>query len=694
MKSKIIAIAMCMVLTMMPMTAFAAAPETAANDRVSPNAATLIDISGPECTITYNDEVMYTGMKPTAFDLGVSILYNGQPLFRDAHYTVTCNIMDQGYYPEGLQIKGVGGCTGTLKLPVTIKGKKKQTDLSNATVNYTEAQAYTGSAVEPEVTVVHDGKTLIKGTDYTVSYKDVIYPGTYSDVITITGTNNYKGTITKSVTIKDPVFKTEITKVSTAKNDPYIEYSAADVPGADKITYAVRCQVDKNTTPWKTVAAAATGTKVTAEALAGKTSYAVEVTPTVVLNGKTFTGTTVTKYINMQKPPAGAICSGEELIEKINANPKGSYYLTGNITLPVNAMVTETFKGTLDGKGYTIKGYTATERDKYARVGLFAFADGATFKNIKMTGVNINLNVDGGAYVGILTSNSSTSTKFQNIQVSGKVNVVSVSGSDGTDLEYGGITSGSGTFTNCKSSVNVTLKHTSEYSGVGAVGIGSYGTFTNCTNTGNITVTGNLEYYAASACGIAGYAKKATNCKNSGKITVKSGNKYHYMASVAAGIAESVEKATNCKNTGAITVNSQDESGSFSVSGIAATTTGATDAGAYKCSNTATIKFTGKTNNGEMGGVIAAGSAYQSYNKGKVTATVTKAYDYVEVGGVCGDGGTINCYNTGAVYLSGKGYVGGLIGNGQEARCTYNTGKVTGVNKATKGAIIGQYTGM
>ncbi len=50
---------------------------------------------------------------------------------------------------------------------------------------------YTGSAITPEVIVTDLGKTLVKDTDYTVSYSNNVEPG-YATV-TVTGTGNYKG---------------------------------------------------------------------------------------------------------------------------------------------------------------------------------------------------------------------------------------------------------------------------------------------------------------------------------------------------------------------------------------------------------------------------------------------------------------------------------------------------------------------
>ncbi len=52
-------------------------------------------------------------------------------------------------------------------------------------------RVYTGKAVAPAPTVVLDGKTLKRGTDYTVAYKDNIKVGRAT--CTVTGINDYRG---------------------------------------------------------------------------------------------------------------------------------------------------------------------------------------------------------------------------------------------------------------------------------------------------------------------------------------------------------------------------------------------------------------------------------------------------------------------------------------------------------------------
>ena len=75
--------------------------------------------------------------------------------------------------------------------PVSLKG---------ATVTIAQkAYEFTKKAVKPAVTVELNGDKLEKGNDYTVSYSNNIYPGTAK--ITVTGINDYKGTVTKTFSI-------------------------------------------------------------------------------------------------------------------------------------------------------------------------------------------------------------------------------------------------------------------------------------------------------------------------------------------------------------------------------------------------------------------------------------------------------------------------------------------------------------
>ena len=80
--------------------------------------------------------------------------------------------------------------------------------VSLATVTGLKAQSYTGKAVKPTPTVKFEGKTLKKGTDYTLSYKNNKKVGLAS--VIIKGKGKYSGTLTK-------VFKINPKKVTISK---------------------------------------------------------------------------------------------------------------------------------------------------------------------------------------------------------------------------------------------------------------------------------------------------------------------------------------------------------------------------------------------------------------------------------------------------------------------------------------------
>ena len=96
------------------------------------------------------------------------------------------------------------------------------TSLSKATIKGITAKTYTGKALKPAPKVVLKGKTLKKGTDYTVSYKKNVNVGTATVVVkgkgSYTGTKtktfkiNPKGTTLKSVTKASKAVKVKWTK--------------------------------------------------------------------------------------------------------------------------------------------------------------------------------------------------------------------------------------------------------------------------------------------------------------------------------------------------------------------------------------------------------------------------------------------------------------------------------------------------
>lgn len=118
-------------------------------------------------------------------------------------------------------------------------------NLSGASVTLAKTSyKYTGKALRPSVTVTYNGAKLIKGTDYTVSYKNNIKIG--KATVTVTGKGNYKGTAKATFSIKVdtsrtyPVGNLEYKITSTSKKTVQVTgmvkaATSATIPAAVKI---------------------------------------------------------------------------------------------------------------------------------------------------------------------------------------------------------------------------------------------------------------------------------------------------------------------------------------------------------------------------------------------------------------------------------------------------------------------------
>ena len=97
-------------------------------------------------------------------------------------------------------------------------------------------QVYTGGAIEPEPTVTWNGKTLVKGTDYTLSYENNTDAGTAT--VTLTGCGNFTGTKTATFEItQKPLTVTAEAKSKTyGEADPALTYTVSGLVDGDTIT--------------------------------------------------------------------------------------------------------------------------------------------------------------------------------------------------------------------------------------------------------------------------------------------------------------------------------------------------------------------------------------------------------------------------------------------------------------------------
>ena len=185
--------------------------------------------------------------------------------------------------------------------------------------------------------------------------------------------------------------------------------------------------------------------------------------------------------------------------------------LTGKDWTPIGTGYSNTYTGTFDGGGHTIKGLTVTTNDEFA--GLFGrLGDAGTVKNVVMEGVQITSNqIYGGSIGGVAGYSWGT---IENCSVSGSVSgTVYVGGVVGAQIDgsitgcsssatvkgmvdVGGVagqTNSSATLTACYATGNVIIEidPVKNISGGGLVGFNGGNGVLACYATGNVTSTGS-----------------------------------------------------------------------------------------------------------------------------------------------------------------------------------------------------------
>lgn len=189
---------------------------------------TKLDVA--KATISVADQ-LYTG-KPLTPEVTVTV--DGQTLTAGSDYTVEyVNNTSRG--TATVKVEGKGSCEGTATATFTIGNRLK---LSQAQVAPIADQLYTGSAVTPKPVVTLNGKTLVEGTDYTLSYSNNTQVSTDTSLakVTVTGKNGtyYAGSST-SATFK--IVKTRDISVAQAAEIPDQVYTGQPITPTVSITY-------------------------------------------------------------------------------------------------------------------------------------------------------------------------------------------------------------------------------------------------------------------------------------------------------------------------------------------------------------------------------------------------------------------------------------------------------------------------
>ena len=168
-----------------PVTVSRVSVNVTMSDKINDKAETY---DGTPKTIAVNEQDL-----PAGLNLKYSYKLSGTD---DSTYTANPPT-NAGTYTVKVE-SGNPNCTLTGTTTATLM--INQANLSSADVTPEKGELpYTGAAIIPDVTVVLNGKTLVKDRDYTVTCSDNISRGTAT--ITVTGMGNYTGTANGSFTI-------------------------------------------------------------------------------------------------------------------------------------------------------------------------------------------------------------------------------------------------------------------------------------------------------------------------------------------------------------------------------------------------------------------------------------------------------------------------------------------------------------
>lgn len=351
-------------------------------------------------------------------------------------------------------------------------------------------------------------------------------------------------------------------------------------------------------------------------------------------------------------------------LQAMNTNLAGSYALGRDIDAsatstwnagagfnPVGNSTGNAFAGQFDGLDHTISALTI-KRPATDNVGLFGFINGATIRNVGLTGVSVT----GRAYTGSLVGRLNNAARINNSYSTGNVTGTS---------NVGGLVGDNNTGTVSSSYATATVSGSGDTIG-GLVGRSYGGIITNSYTTGNV----NGANYVG---GMVGNNTNSSSITNSYATGTASGAVY---VGGLLGLNQTNSSITTSYATGTVF-------GTNSVGGLVGySATNSTVSDSY-----ATGAVSGSSD--KVGGLVGyniTATIYNSYATGAVSG-----FNYV--GGLVGQnhvsGMITDSYATGSV--TGSVRLGGLVGwNSANSIVTrsYATGAVSGVS--TLGGLVGR----
>ena len=208
---------------------------------------------------------------------GVTVKLNGKALKNGTDYIVSySNNTKVG--TATVKITGKGNYTGSISKTYSIKNNFKK-----ATISGISNKSYTGKNITQSITVKYNGKTLKKGTDYTVSYSSNKNIGTAT--VKIAGKGSYTGTITKTFKINPA--KQEIQKLTAKSKAFFVDWAQKGSATGYEIQYATN---SKFTSAKKVTIKNNKTDKTTVSKLSGKKKYYVRVRSYTTVKGTKYYG--------------------------------------------------------------------------------------------------------------------------------------------------------------------------------------------------------------------------------------------------------------------------------------------------------------------------------------------------------------------------------------------------------------------
>ena len=174
---------------------------------------------------------------------------------------------------------GMGDYTGYTSKNFTITKRA----MAGGTVSVASSVSFTGSNITPSVTVKAAGRTLTRGTDYTVSYSNNKNVGTAS--VYVYGKGNYSGTLSAKFDIVPA--KQQIQKLETRYKGFYIDWAQKGSATGYDVEYSVNANMNGAASRHLTANKPDT---LTVSGLTGDKTYYVRVRSYTNRNGKVYYG--------------------------------------------------------------------------------------------------------------------------------------------------------------------------------------------------------------------------------------------------------------------------------------------------------------------------------------------------------------------------------------------------------------------